>query len=83
MVVGKLVEAACVGLKQTLLSSGFLNEPYTSPEFSRAAAEYIDRIGPLRASGEYEPPPNVFWDDETYQRRRLRQPMRGPFTWPR
>jgi CO/xanthine dehydrogenase Mo-binding subunit len=67
MVVGKLVEAACVGLKQTLISSGLLKEPYDSHEFARAAAEFVDRIGPLRASGEYKAPPNVFWNDETYQ----------------
>jgi CO/xanthine dehydrogenase Mo-binding subunit len=67
MVVGKLVEAACIGLKQQLISSGLLKEGYGAEDFRRAAAEYIDRIGPLRASGEYKPPPNVFWNDETYQ----------------
>jgi CO/xanthine dehydrogenase Mo-binding subunit len=67
MVVGKLVEAACIGLKQTLISSGLLHQRYTSADFARAASEYIDRFGPLRASGEYKPPPNVFWNDDTYQ----------------
>ena len=38
MVVGKLVEAACLGLKQTLLSSGLLQEPYTPQDFGRPAA---------------------------------------------
>ena len=67
MVVGKLVEAACLGLKQTLIASGLLSEPYTSEGFAGAARDYVDQIGPLRASGEYKPPPNVFWNDETYQ----------------
>lgn len=67
MVVGKLVEAACVGLKQTLISSGLLAPNYTSEQFASAAAEYVRTIGPLRASGEYKPPPNVFWNDDTYQ----------------
>ncbi len=67
MVVGKLVEAACLGLKQTLIASGLLSEPYTAVDFADAARDYVDQIGPLRASGEYKPPPNVFWNDETYQ----------------
>jgi CO/xanthine dehydrogenase Mo-binding subunit len=67
MVVGKLVEAACIGLKQILISSGLLGESYTSEEFARAASDYVSQIGPLRASGEYKPPPNVSWNDETYQ----------------
>jgi CO/xanthine dehydrogenase Mo-binding subunit len=67
MVVGKLVEAACIGLKQILISSGLLSETYRSEDFQRAASDYTTQIGPLRASGEYKPPPNVFWNDETYQ----------------
>ncbi len=55
MVVGKLVEAACLGLKQTLAASGL------------SVAEYTARFGPLRASSEYQPPPGVVWDDATYQ----------------
>jgi CO/xanthine dehydrogenase Mo-binding subunit len=67
MVVGKLVEGACISLKHTLLSSGLLAEPYTSEGFAHAAAAYIDRFGPLRAFSEYEPPPGIVWNDETYQ----------------
>jgi CO/xanthine dehydrogenase Mo-binding subunit len=67
MVVGKLVEAACIGLKQTLLSSGLLTQSYTSEEFADAAAAHVATVGPLRASSEYKPPPNVFWNDDTYQ----------------
>jgi CO/xanthine dehydrogenase Mo-binding subunit len=67
MVVGKLVEAACLGLKQTLLSSGLLEEPYNSEQFLRAAVAHIDRFGQLRASSEYQAPPGVVWNDETYQ----------------
>src|SRR6202167_2773398 len=40
MVVGKLVEAACIGLQQTLISSGLLAQPYTSEELASAAARY-------------------------------------------
>jgi CO/xanthine dehydrogenase Mo-binding subunit len=76
MVVGKLVEGACVGLKQSLLSRGVLQEPYTSGDFVRAAAEYVDRFGPLRAFSEYQPPPGVGWDDEHY-----RGDAYGAFAW--
>jgi CO/xanthine dehydrogenase Mo-binding subunit len=67
MVVGKLVESAVLGLKQTLIGSGSLSEKYTAADFQRACAEYIARFGPLKSSSTYQPPPNVFWDDEKYQ----------------
>ena len=35
MIVGKLVESAALGLKQTLVQSGFLAEAYTPEEFQR------------------------------------------------
>jgi CO/xanthine dehydrogenase Mo-binding subunit len=76
MVVGKLVEGACLALKQSLLSCGVLHEPYTSGGFARAAAEYIDRFGRLRAFSEYQPPPGVAWDDEQY-----RGDAYGAFAW--
>jgi CO/xanthine dehydrogenase Mo-binding subunit len=67
MVVGKLVESAVMGLKQTLLGSGLLTETYTQSDFQKACREYIARFGPLKASSKYQPPPNVHWDDEKYQ----------------
>ena len=67
MVVGKLVESAVIGLKQTLLGSGLLTETYTQSDFQKACSEYIARFGPLKASSKYQPPPNVHWDDEKYQ----------------
>lgn len=67
MVVGKLVESAVLGLKQTLIGSGSLSEPYRPADFQRACAEYIAKFGPLKSSSTYQPPPNVFWDDEKYQ----------------
>jgi CO/xanthine dehydrogenase Mo-binding subunit len=76
MVVGKLVEVACLGLKQTLISRGLLKEPYSSDDFARAAAEYIDRFGALRIFSEYNPPPGVAWDDEHY-----RGDAYGAFAW--
>jgi CO/xanthine dehydrogenase Mo-binding subunit len=67
MIVGKLVQSAVLGLKQTLIGSGFLKEAGTSPEFQRACADYIAKFGPLKFFSQYQPPPNVHWDDEKYQ----------------
>lgn len=67
MVVGKLVESAVTGLKQTLVGSGLLAEGFTKQDFQNACAEYIARFGPLKTSATYQPPPNVHWDDEKYQ----------------
>jgi CO/xanthine dehydrogenase Mo-binding subunit len=67
MVVGKLVESAVLGLKQTLIGSSLLCEAYSQSEFQKACAEYIAKFGPLKTSATYQPPPNVHWDDEKYQ----------------
>ncbi|HVQ40264.1 MAG TPA: xanthine dehydrogenase family protein molybdopterin-binding subunit [Pyrinomonadaceae bacterium] len=67
MVVGKLVESAVLGLKQTLIGSGLLKEAYDQSEFQNACREYLATFGPLKSFSKYQPPPNVFWDDEKYQ----------------
>ena len=67
MVVGKLVESAVLGLKQTLIGSGLLPEAYGSAEFQTACRKYIEIVGPLKAFSRYQAPPNVYWDDEKYQ----------------
>ena len=67
MIVGKLVESAALGLKQTLISSGLLCETYSTQEFQGACAEYIRKHGALRATTQYAPPPGIHWDDEKYQ----------------
>jgi CO/xanthine dehydrogenase Mo-binding subunit len=67
MVVGKLVESAVLGLKQTLIGSGLLKEPYSQSEFQNACREYGSAFGPLKAFSKYQPPPNVYWDDAKYQ----------------
>ena len=60
MVVGKLVESAAIGLRQTLGT-------YTAETFAETAREYIARHGALRSYSKYEAPPGIFWDDEQYQ----------------
>src|ERR1700752_2340006 len=67
MVVGKLVESAVTGLKQTLIGSGLLAEGFSKRDFQNACAEHIARFGLLKTSATYQPPPNVHWDDEKYQ----------------
>jgi len=67
MVVGKLVESAVTGLKQTLIGSGLLRESFSKGDFENACEEYIPKFGPLKTSATYQPPPNVHWDDEKYQ----------------
>jgi CO/xanthine dehydrogenase Mo-binding subunit len=67
MVVGKLVESAVLGLKDTLIGSGLLAETYSQQDFQNACKEYISKIGPLKGFSKYTPPPGVRWDDEKYQ----------------
>jgi len=67
MVVGKLVESACLGLKQTLVSGAFLKEDYTPEEFERACRRYIETYGRLKSRSQYQPPPGVHWDDEKHR----------------
>lgn len=67
MVVGKLVESAVTGLKQTLIGSGLLHESFGTGDFADACAKYIAKFGPLKTSATYQPPPNVHWDDDRYQ----------------
>jgi CO/xanthine dehydrogenase Mo-binding subunit len=67
MVVGKLVESAVLGLKQTLIGSGLLLDGYNAPEFQEACRKYVETVGPLKAFSKYQAPPNVYWDDEKYQ----------------
>ena len=67
MVIGNLVASAALGLKQTLLGSGLLNERYSGEEFSEACSRFVAERGALRSLARYEAPPGVFWDDEKYQ----------------
>jgi CO/xanthine dehydrogenase Mo-binding subunit len=67
MIVGKLVESAVLGLKQTLVGSGLLQEQFTQAEFQKACADYIAKFGALKSSSQYKAPPGIRWDDEKYE----------------
>jgi CO/xanthine dehydrogenase Mo-binding subunit len=56
MIVGKLVESAALGLKQSLAQSG-----------AASFRAYIEKFGPLRSFSQYQAPPGVHWDDAKYQ----------------
>jgi len=72
MVVGKLLESAAMGLKQTLVKAGLLE----AGNFAQACARYIAEFGPLKSFSQYQAPPGIFWDDETY-----RGDAYGAFAW--
>ena len=76
MVVGKLLESAAIGLKQSLVKSGLLAENYCAEEFAAACARYIGEFGPLKSFSQYEAPPGIYWDDDTY-----RGDAYGAFAW--
>src|SRR3984957_16389279 len=67
MVVGKLVQSAALGMKQTLISSNLLHEAYDAEEFRAACQEYIATHGQLRSWSRYEAPADIFWDDQNYR----------------
>ena len=67
MIVGKLVESASLGLKQSLIKGGFLTDDYSRDEFRSACAVYTGKFGALRSFSQYEAPPGIQWDDEHYQ----------------
>lgn len=76
MVVGKLLESAAVGLKQTLIQDGFLKDEYDFTAFAKACARYIDAHGALKVSAEYRQPEHIQWDDDAY-----RGDAYGTFSW--
>jgi CO/xanthine dehydrogenase Mo-binding subunit len=67
MVVGKLVESAARGIRQTLILAGTLGDSYSADEFRSACGNYVAEHGQLRSWVQYEPPPGIFWDDQNYR----------------
>jgi len=67
MIVGKLVESACLQIRETLMQSGLLHSGYFPQQFKNACQEYIERHGRLRGQSQYATPPGIYWDDDKYQ----------------
>ena len=67
MVVGKLVQSAALGIKQTLIASGLLRDSYSPEQFRAACRDHVAARGPFRSWARYQAPSDVFWDDEKYR----------------
>jgi len=67
MVVGKLVQSAALGIKNTLIASGMLSDSYSPEEFRAACRAYFVKHGKCRSVVQYEQPEGVFWDEEQYR----------------
>jgi CO/xanthine dehydrogenase Mo-binding subunit len=67
MVVGKLLQSAALGIKQTLISSKLLHENNSAEEFRAACQQYVAEHGQFRCWARYDAPSDIFWDDEKYR----------------
>lgn len=67
MVIGKLVESAALSLKTKLFESGVLPRQYGFRQFQIACQNYIEAQGILRTAAQYQEPPGISWDDESYR----------------
>src|SRR6202140_2066971 len=67
MIVGKLVQSAAKGVKETLTKTGLLGDDYTPEQFRAACQEYIAVHETLKSYARYEAPGDVYWDDEKYR----------------
>ncbi len=67
MVVGRLIERACLKLVEMLREQAGLGEHYTGAEFFAACERYRAKNGDAVSLCRYEAPPGVFWDDQKYR----------------
>ncbi|PYY13525.1 MAG: carbon monoxide dehydrogenase, partial [Acidobacteria bacterium] len=67
MIVGKLVESACLQIRQTLMQNGLLQEGYSAEDFKQACGEYVQRHGTFKCQSQYATPLGIYWDDDKYQ----------------
>jgi CO/xanthine dehydrogenase Mo-binding subunit len=67
MVVGKLVQSAASGIAQTLISSNLLRQGYSAHDFRAACRQYVATHGQFRCWSRYDPPTDIFWDDQAYR----------------
>jgi CO/xanthine dehydrogenase Mo-binding subunit len=67
MIVGKLVQSAASGIRDTLAKTGLLGDEYSPEQFRAACREYIAAHGALKSYARYESPGDVYWDDAKYR----------------
>ena len=67
MVVGKLVQSATIGIKQTLTAADLLGDSYSPEDFRAACRAYVAKCGTFRSLARYEQPDDIVWDDQKYR----------------
>ncbi len=67
MVVGRLIERASIQLLCELREHAGLSQPRTQAEFFAACERLRAERGAVVSMRRYEPPPNVYWDDQKYR----------------
>ncbi len=65
MIVGRLVERACLALAEQLRAHAAANR-LDATDLATVAAHRVAHAGPLAETCEHESPPGVEWSDETY-----------------
>ncbi len=66
MVVGQIVERACLQLISMLREQAGLGATYTREEFFAACERYRAAHGEVSSLCRYEAPPGIYWDDQKY-----------------
>jgi CO/xanthine dehydrogenase Mo-binding subunit len=67
MVVGRLIERACLQLVALLRAEVSLTETFSRQDFFSACERYRSAKGDVVSLCRYEAPPNIFWDDQKYR----------------
>jgi CO/xanthine dehydrogenase Mo-binding subunit len=67
MVIGRLIERAGKRLVLMLREHAGLSETFAREEFFAACQCYRETHGDVVSLCRYEPPPNIFWDDQKYR----------------
>jgi len=66
MVVGRLIERACLQLISMLREQASLGATHTREEFFAACERYRAAHGEVSSMCRYEAPPDIYWDDQKY-----------------
>ena len=67
MVVGKLVQSAATGIRETLKATGKIGDSYSAEDFRAACRAYVQEHGKFQSIAKYEQPDEVVWDEEKYR----------------
>jgi CO/xanthine dehydrogenase Mo-binding subunit len=67
MVVGKLVQSAASGIRETLKASGKIADSYSAEDFRKACRAQVQEHGRFLSIAKYEQPDEVVWDEEQYR----------------